>query len=67
MQILVDNFKGHAGDKITINVHPENSDYHFTASGLVVRILEGNSGFSFRFHALSEEAKRAIEKYIQEN
>lgn len=67
MQILVDNFKGAAGDKITINVHPENSDYHFTASGVVVRILEGNSGFSFRFLGLSDEAKRAIEKYLQEN
>lgn len=67
MQILIDNFKGTSGDKITINVHPENSDYHFTASGLVVRILEGNSGFSFRFQELSEEAKRSIEKYLQEN
>ena len=67
MQVLIDNFKGSAGDRITINVHPENSDYHFTASGLVVRILEGNSGFSFRFQGLSEEATRAIEKYVQEN
>ena len=67
MQILVDEFKGQAGDKITINVHPENSDYHFAASGVVVRILEGGSGFSFRFQGLSEEAKRAIEKYVQEN
>lgn len=67
MQILLDNFKGAAGDRITINVHPENSDYHFTASGVVVRILEGSSGFSFRFQGLSEEAKRSIEKYVQEN
>jgi hypothetical protein len=67
MQILLDDFKGNAGDKITINVHPENSEYHFTASGVVVRILEGNSGFSFRFQGLSEEAKRSIEKYVQEN
>ena len=67
MQILLDNFQGNAGDKITINVHPENSDYHFTASGVVVRILEGSSGFSFRFQGLSDEAKRSIEKYVQEN
>lgn len=67
MQILLDDFKGNAGDKITINVHPENSDYHFTASGVVVRILEGNAGFSFRFQGLTEEAKRSIEKYVQEN
>lgn len=67
MQVLVDQFNGNAGDKITINVHPENSEYHFAASGVVVRILEGNSGFSFRFQGLSEEARRAIEKYVQEN
>lgn len=67
MQILIDDFQGNVGDKITINVHPENSEYHFTASGVVVRILEGNSGFSFRFQGLSDEAKRAVEKYLQEN
>lgn len=67
MQILIDDFQGHVGDKITINVHPENSEYHFTASGVVVRILEGNSGFSFRFQGLSDEAKRSVEKYLQDN
>lgn len=67
MQVLLDDFGGKAGDKITINVHPENSEYHFAASGVVVRLLEGNAGFSFRFQGLSEEAKRAIEKYLQEN
>src|SRR5690606_24341276 len=67
MQILMDEFQGSAGDKITINVHPENTDYHFTASGVVVRVLEGNSGFSFRFSGLSDEAQRSIEKYVQEN
>ena len=67
MQILLDHFNGNAGDKITINVHPENSDYHFVASGVIVRMLEGQSGFSFRFHALTDEAKRAIEKYVQDN
>ena len=67
MQILVDDFKGLAGDKISINVHPENSDYHFTAAGVVVRILEGNAGFSFRFNDLNAEAKAAIDKYLSEN
>ena len=28
MQVLIDNFQGNAGDRITINVHPENTDYH---------------------------------------
>lgn len=67
MQVLMDEFQGKAGDRITINVHPENTDYHFTASGEVVRILEGYSGFSFRFHGLSDDAKRSIDKYLQEN
>lgn len=67
MQILLDEFKGKVGDKITINVHPENSEHHFTASGVVVRVLEGNAGFSFRFIGLSDEAKRSIEKYLQDN
>lgn len=67
MQILMDNFTGLSGDKITINVHPENTDYHFVASGVVVRVLEGNAGFSFRFQGLSDEAKRSIEKYVQDN
>jgi hypothetical protein len=67
MQILTDDFKGQAGDRIAINVHPENSDYCFTASGVVVRILDGNCGFSFRFQGLSDEAKRSVEKYLQEN
>lgn len=67
MQVLLDDFSGKAGDKITINVHPENSDYHFTASGVVVRLLEGNAGFSFRFQGLNDEAKKAIDKYLQDN
>ena len=67
MQILTEDFKGQSGDRISINVHPENSEYHFTASGVVVRILDGNSGFSFRFQELSDEAKRSVEKYLQEN
>lgn len=67
MQILMDDFQGNAGDRISINVHPENTDYHFTASGVVVRLLEGHSGFSFRFQGLTDEAKRSIEKYLQDN
>ncbi|MGC4057732.1 MAG: PilZ domain-containing protein [Chitinophagaceae bacterium] len=67
MQVLMDEFKGKAGDNVSINVHPENTDYHSTAAGVVVRVLEGNSGFSFRFNNLSDEARRSIEKYIQQN
>jgi hypothetical protein len=67
MQVLLDDFRGKTGDQISINVHPENSEYHFTADGVVVRILEGNSGFSFRFNNLNDEAREAIEKYVEEN
>lgn len=67
MQVLTDQFKGAAGDKISINVHPQNTEYHFTASGVVVRLLEGSAGFSFRFMNLSDEARTSIEKYIEEN
>ena len=64
MQVLVSNFPGRIGDKISINVHPDNSEYHFVASGKVVRILEGNNGFSFRFIDLKSEAENAIKAYI---
>ncbi len=67
MQVLTDHYEGAAGDKISINVHPQNTDYHFTASGVVVRLLEGSTGFSFRFMNLSDEAKASIEKYVEEN
>jgi hypothetical protein len=67
MQVLIEDFPGKAGDKISINVHPDNSDYHFVAAGSIVRMLQGNQGFSFRFHHLTEEAKNAIEKYINEH
>jgi len=64
MQVLVDHFPGKMGDEISINVHPENSDFQFVASGIIVRILEGDLGFSFRFSNLSNEAKMAIDKYL---
>lgn len=66
MQVLVDHFPGEVGDQITINVHPENSDYHFTASGEIVRLLEGNLGFSFRFINLSDDAITAINSYLNQ-
>jgi hypothetical protein len=66
MQVLTDSFPGRAGDKISINVHPDNNEYHFTAAGTVVRILEGSQGFSFRFDPLQNEAQIAIEKYIKD-
>lgn len=64
MQVLVDHFPVSPGKRISINAHPENSDYHFTASGEIVRELEGGLGFSFRFINLNEEAVQAINSYI---
>ncbi len=64
LQILVAGFPTKVGDKVSMNVHPDNSDHCFTASGVVVRKLEGDSGFSLRFDELSESAKSAIDSYI---
>ena len=65
MQILVAHFPGKVGEEISMNVHPENEDYHFVASGKIVRLLEGNQGFSFRFTDLADEAKTSILNYIK--
>jgi len=67
MQVLVADYPGGAGDRISINVHPDNSEYSFVADGVIVRMLEGNHGFSFRFDGLSDEAKQAIQKYVSAN
>ncbi len=64
LQILVANPKVHVGDEVTFNVHPENREHSFTASGEVVRILEGNRGFSLRFMELGIDAVNAINDYI---
>ncbi len=64
LQILVSGFPAKVGEKVSMNVHPDNSDHCFTASGVVVRKLEGDTGFSLRFDDLSETAKSAISSYI---
>lgn len=66
MQILVSDAQFKAKDVISLNVHPENSEYGFVASGEVIRLLEGGQGFSIRFRELSPEAQQAIEKYVNE-
>jgi hypothetical protein len=65
LQVLVSNFPGQVNDEVTMNVHPENSDFSFVATGKIVRILDGNSGFSLRFHSIGDEAKSAISTYLQ--
>lgn len=65
MQVLVSDFIAKAHDVISLNVHPENSEYGFVASGEIVRMLEGGQGFSIRFRDLTLDARESIEKYIQ--
>jgi hypothetical protein len=67
MQILVSNFPAKLGESIRMNVHPDNSDYCFVASGTIVRILEGGQGFSIRFGELEDEAIQSISTYIERN
>ncbi len=64
LQVLSSNLPVRMGEKVTLNVHPDNSGHSFTASGTVVRILEGNQGFSLRFEGLSDDANSAINSYI---
>jgi hypothetical protein len=64
MQVLVSNFPGVVGESISMNVHPDNSDFSFVASGKIVRRLDGDQGFSFRFTGLSEDARNTIENYV---
>lgn len=65
LQVLVANAPCKVGDSIKLNVHPDNSNYHFTAEGVIVRSLGGNQGFSMRFQSLSEDAKQTIENYVK--
>ena len=66
LQVLVANFPGTVGQQVQINVHPENAGHRFVASGKIVRLLEGGSGFSLRFDNLNEEAINAIQDYINQ-
>ena len=67
MQILVSSFPGKIGDIISMNVHPENTDYNFVAKGEVVRILDGGQGFSLRFMDIGEDASGAINNYLSQH
>ena len=69
MQVLTDRIPGKAGAKIKMNVSPSGGELGgqirpFVAEGTIVRILEDQRGFSFRFERLPDDAKRAIESYI---
>lgn len=65
LQLLVSDCPVGVGDEVNLNVHPDNSEYHFVARGKVVRSLDGERGFSLRFEELSQEAINSIQQYIQ--
>ena len=67
LQVLVSGFPGEVGNEVSMNVHPDNSNYSFTAAGKIVRLLEGGSGFSLRFTELDEDSQKAINSYVQYN
>ncbi len=64
MQVLVAGTPVKMGEVISLNVHPDNTDYNFVAKGKVVRLLDGDQGFSLRFETLTAEAQKAIQTYI---
>ncbi len=66
MQVLTDRIPGPVGSMIKLNVSPGDPSKvkGFVAEGEIVRVLEDGRGFSFRFRKITEEARRAIEKYI---
>ena len=67
MQVLVKGFPGKQGESISVNVHPDNTSFHFSADAEIVRILDGGQGISFRFKNLSQDSRMAIEKYISKD
>ncbi len=67
LQLLISGFPAKIGEVVSMNVHPENSDYHFVAEGEIVRVLDGNQGFCLRFLNLNNEAEDAISNYVAGN
>lgn len=70
LQVLSGKIPAEVGSKLKMNISPSTNDLGkriepFVAEGVIVRILEDGRGFSFRFERLSEEAKLAIETYIE--
>lgn len=67
MQVLTDRVPGPEGSTIKLNVSPGDPSRvkGFVAEGEIVRVLEDGRGFSFRFTKISEDAKKTIRKYIE--
>lgn len=64
LQVMVAGAPVKLGEVISLNVHPDNTDHHFVAKGKIVRVLDGDQGFSLRFEGLAAEAQKSIQNYI---
>lgn len=66
MQVVTDQVPVQVGSTIRINVAPTANGTlkPFVAEGVVVRILDNQKGFSYRFTGLSEDAKQSIQSYL---
>lgn len=64
LQMLVSGSGVRAGDTIKLNIHPDNGDVRFSASGRVIRLLGGDQGFSLKFENLDEESRALIRRYV---
>ena len=69
MQVLTEKVPGPVGTRIKLNVSPAGDLERkkikpFVADGVIVRVLEDESGFSFRFDKLPDDTKKAIEDYL---
>lgn len=67
VQVHVADFPAQIGEIVSLNVHPENTDFHFVATGEIVRVLPGQKGFSLKFTDLDQNAVSSIEKYVHGN
>lgn len=68
MQVLSERVPGQVGSKISLNISPSSEDHlikPFVAKGTIVRLLENQKGFSFRFDDLSDDVKEIINEYVK--
>lgn len=64
MLVLLHKFPGKVGDIIKMNVHPDNSEFHFVAKARIVRISKTDGAISMEFVDLNDTAKKTIQSYL---
>ncbi len=69
MQVLSDKVPGNPGTIVKIHVDPpaDSKIKGFTAEGMIVRLLEDQRGFSFRFTKILDPDRNQIDQYIRES